>query len=34
MDSDFNCYQERAIQYDTARFAIDEKTRYDGYMED
>lgn len=33
MVSDFNEYQERAIQFDTARLAIDEKARYDGYME-
>lgn len=33
MDSDFNYYQERAIQYDTSRLAIDKETRYDGYME-
>lgn len=33
MNSDFNYYQERAIQFDTARLAIDEKARYDGYME-
>lgn len=33
MDSDFNYYQERAIQYDTSRLAIDKEARYDGYME-
>lgn len=33
MDSDFNYYQERAIQYDTTRLAIDKEARYDGYME-
>ena len=33
MNSDFNYYQERAIQYDTSRLAIDEKARYDGYIE-
>lgn len=33
MDSDFNYYQEAAIQYDTSRLAIDKETRYDGYME-
>lgn len=29
----FNEYQNIAIQFDTARLAIDEKARYDGYME-
>ena len=33
MDSDFNYYQEAAIQYDTSRLAIDKEARYDGYME-
>lgn len=33
MESDFNYYQERAIQYDTSRLAIDKEARYDGYME-
>lgn len=33
MDSDFNYYQERAIQYDTSRLSIDKEARYDGYME-
>ena len=33
MDSDFNYYQERAIQYDTSRLAVDKEARYDGYME-
>ena len=33
MDSDFNYYQERAIQYDTSRLVIDKEARYDGYME-
>lgn len=30
---DFDCYQKEAIKFDTARLAIDEKARYDGYME-
>lgn len=30
---DFEFYQETAIEFDTARLAIDEKARYDGYME-
>lgn len=29
----FNEYQNIVIQFDTARLAIDEKARYDGYME-
>lgn len=30
---DFDVYKDEAMQYDTAKYAIDEKTRYDGYME-